>query len=155
MSIGIPVKGYFDLLYYYIGMYVYHAMAKTALYIARLGNTQIPRPWISFHIKDIFPWVKPEYNSCVMYYDGQMNDSRLCIEILLTAASEGYIEGMKGADLANYCSFEKPLGTQVMQGGVVKDLLSGEEFQVRARVVINCTGPFTDGTKGRIGVKSD
>ncbi|HKI33182.1 MAG TPA: glycerol-3-phosphate dehydrogenase [Gemmataceae bacterium] len=67
------------------------------------------------------------------YYDAQMDDARLCIEVLKTAAREG-------AYVANYVeamAFE-PGGVRAL------DHVGGAEFPIRARVVLNATGPWVD-----------
>jgi glycerol-3-phosphate dehydrogenase len=67
------------------------------------------------------------------YYDAQMDDARVCIEVLKTAADAG-------ACLANYAeaiAFET--------GSVrVLDRVGGSEFTIRARQVLNATGPWVD-----------
>lgn len=72
------------------------------------------------------------------YYDAQMDDARLCIEVLQTAASHC-------ACLSNYVealAFEKQDG--VIQSVRAIDRLNGREFSIRARQVLNVTGPWVD-----------
>ncbi|HEX5273236.1 MAG TPA: glycerol-3-phosphate dehydrogenase/oxidase, partial [Gemmataceae bacterium] len=72
------------------------------------------------------------------YYDARMDDSRLCIEVLKTAASAG-------ACLANYVeatAFDTAGGRIV--GVRARDHVGGAEFAIRARVVLNATGPWVD-----------
>jgi glycerol-3-phosphate dehydrogenase len=72
------------------------------------------------------------------YHDAQMDDARLCIEVLRTAA-------IHGATVANYVeavSFERQ-GDRIA-GVQVRDHLYGEEFSIAARVVVNATGPWGD-----------
>jgi glycerol-3-phosphate dehydrogenase len=67
------------------------------------------------------------------YFDAQMDDARVCIEVLKTAAAHG-------ACLANYveaAAFE-PGGVRAL------DHVGGGEFVIRARQVINATGPWVD-----------
>jgi glycerol-3-phosphate dehydrogenase len=67
------------------------------------------------------------------YYDAQMDDSRLCIEVLKTAAREG-------ACVANYVE-----ATAFEAAGVrARDHVGGGEFVIRAQVVLNATGPWVD-----------
>jgi glycerol-3-phosphate dehydrogenase len=77
----------------------------------------------------------------VVYYDGQFDDSRLLIHLVWTAVEQG-------AAVVNYCRAE----TFAMESGVVagvaaRDMESGETFDLRARVVINATGAFSDGVR--------
>lgn len=72
----------------------------------------------------------------VIYYDGQMNDSRMNVSIALTAA-------MNGAAIANHVEVLELLreGEKIV-GAKMRDTLSGKEWSVRSKVVINATGPF-------------
>jgi glycerol-3-phosphate dehydrogenase len=69
----------------------------------------------------------------VVYYDGQFDDTRLLIHLVATAAEQG-------AALLNYARV-----TAVARDGVrFRDEETGRSHDVRARVVINATGPFSD-----------
>jgi len=77
-----------------------------------------------------------------LYYDGQFDDARLAINLAQTAAGQGAV-------LINHApvvGLEKD-GAGVIDAVVVRDLEAGEERGVRARVVINATGPFADGVR--------
>lgn len=78
----------------------------------------------------------------VVYYDGQFDDSRLLIHLLMTAAAQG-------AAVVNHCSVEALLTGPdgFVNGARVCDAESGNELELRARVVINATGPFTDAVR--------
>jgi glycerol-3-phosphate dehydrogenase len=72
------------------------------------------------------------------YSDARMDDARLCIEVLCTAARHGAV-------VANYMeaiSFEKSEGR--ITGVRVSDRLGGGECVIRARQVVNATGPWVD-----------
>jgi glycerol-3-phosphate dehydrogenase len=72
----------------------------------------------------------------VVYYDGQFDDSRLLIHLVATAFEQG-------AALLNYAQV-----TALDRGGVrFRDVESGAEFDARAKVVINATGPFSDAVR--------
>ena len=78
----------------------------------------------------------------VRYYDGQFDDARLAIDLAETAAEQG-------ATLVNYMQvvgLVKDDG-HVVSGVEVMDLETGEERVVRAKVVINATGAWTDGLR--------
>ena len=76
----------------------------------------------------------------VVYHDGQFDDSRLAVNLAQTCAERG------GCPL-NYMKVEGVLhGENGMVAGVkVKDLISGREYEVRAKAVVNATGIFVDG----------
>jgi glycerol-3-phosphate dehydrogenase len=72
------------------------------------------------------------------FYDAQCDDARL---VLATARSAIY----HGALVANYaavCALERTAGRVV--GALVEDQLSGERIVIRASVVVNATGPWSD-----------
>ena len=71
---------------------------------------------------------------------GQMNDARLNVSIALTAASYGAIT----ANHVEAKSFIKstPSGDKIV-GAIVRDTIKNEEFSVKAKVIINATGPFS------------
>jgi glycerol-3-phosphate dehydrogenase len=72
------------------------------------------------------------------YSDAQMDDARLCIEVLRTAA-------LHGAVVVNYVEavgFERAGGTLAAVRAV--DRVGGGELRIRARQVLNATGPWAD-----------
>lgn len=77
----------------------------------------------------------------IMYYDGQMDDARFNVSVAVTSA-------MYGAAIANHTEVIDLLheDTRVV-GAKCRDTFTGEEFDVYAKVVINATGPFTDGVR--------
>eukprot|EP01060_Flectonema_neradi_P033804 TRINITY_DN5766_c0_g1_i3.p1 TRINITY_DN5766_c0_g1~~TRINITY_DN5766_c0_g1_i3.p1 ORF type:complete len:667 (+),score=129.69 TRINITY_DN5766_c0_g1_i3:64-2001(+) len=81
---------------------------------------------------------------CLVIYDGQMNDTRMNITIALTAIQHGAIAanhiGVQSLDTQGSHGQDDYLVT----GARVKDFVSGEEFTIKARKVINATGPFSD-----------
>lgn len=78
----------------------------------------------------------------VVYYDGQFDDSRLLINLIATAAEAG-------ATLLNYARVARlQKGSDGIVNGVEwQDVETGETFNVRAKVVVNATGAFTDSVR--------
>lgn len=78
----------------------------------------------------------------VVYYDGQFDDARLLIQMIATAAEQG-------AAAMNYCEAIALLKGDdgFVDGARVLDRESGREFELRARVVVNATGAFSDGVR--------
>ena len=78
----------------------------------------------------------------VVYYDGQFDDARLLINMVTTAAEQG-------ATLLNYCRVTglTKAGDGFVNGVVAWDEESGEPVTAAAKVVVNATGPFTDGLR--------
>ncbi len=58
-------------------------------------------------MKSKFPYLDPSYKFGIIYYDGQMNDSRMNIDLLLTSSLQNYQEGFQKADILNYTEFKK------------------------------------------------
>jgi glycerol-3-phosphate dehydrogenase len=72
------------------------------------------------------------------YFDAQMDDARLCVEVVHTAA-------LNGAIVANYVeatAFEFDGGS--IRGVQARDHVDAGEFVIRARQVLNATGPWGD-----------
>jgi len=80
--------------------------------------------------------------SGVVYFDGQFDDARLLINMAATAARQGAV-------LLNYCPVTAlTKGADGFVNGVqARDEETGEEFAATAPVVVNATGPFTDGLR--------
>ena len=78
----------------------------------------------------------------VIYYDGQFDDARLLIDLVATAAEQGAI-------LLNYVKVTALTkdADDMIDGVLARDVETGEEFALKAKVVINATGPFTDSVR--------
>ncbi|MHA3771367.1 glycerol-3-phosphate dehydrogenase/oxidase [Verrucomicrobiota bacterium sgz303538] len=70
----------------------------------------------------------------VRYYDGFTNDARLTIDTIRSAAKHG-------AHVLNYCRLQDAVPGENWTC-TVTDRLAQTEYQVRARVVVNATGPW-------------
>ncbi len=74
----------------------------------------------------------------VIYFDGQFDDARLIINMVKTAAEQG-------ATLINYVAVKALLKHNEMINGVrVQDNENGQEYEVKAKIIINATGVFAD-----------
>jgi glycerol-3-phosphate dehydrogenase len=73
----------------------------------------------------------------VRYFDGFTNDARLVLDTLRSAAKHG-------ATLLNYCRFQGANRSELWNCELT-DTLSGADHSVRARTVVNATGPWADG----------
>ncbi|GGM71440.1 glycerol-3-phosphate dehydrogenase [Longimycelium tulufanense] len=75
---------------------------------------------------------------CALYYDHQMNDSRVAVMSARAAAESGAV-------LLNHAEVRDVRRTHGRVTGVeLRDLVDGTEFGVNARVVVNATGPWLD-----------
>src|SRR5207249_2848445 len=106
------------------GLLLYDLLAGTEN-IARSRSIELHR------LRRDFPTLRQtDLVGAASYYDAQMDDARVCIEVLKTAANEG-------ACLANHVE-----AVALETGGVrVLDRVGGSDFVMRARQVLNATGP--------------
>ncbi len=75
------------------------------------------------------------------YCDAQMDDARLCLEVMRTAA-------LQGAIVVNYVeaiAFDHPGGVRAV------DHRSGREFSIATKQVLNATGPWSDAVRRLAG----
>ena len=84
------------------------------------------------------PALNPEgLTGAVRYYDGFTNDARLVLDTLRSAAKHGAI-------VLNYSHFHNAARKEFWECEI-EDVLSGKKSTVRARTVVNATGPWADG----------
>jgi glycerol-3-phosphate dehydrogenase len=97
---------------------------------------------------------KDSFTGAIQYYDAQVDDARHTMMLARTAAAYG-ATATTGTQVTGFLRE----GERVT-GVSVTDLETGEQFEVRARVVINATGVWTDDTqelasqRGRFQVKA-
>ncbi len=82
---------------------------------------------------------RPGFAGAYGYFDAQMYaPERLALECLLDADANGAV-------LANYVMAEKLLQQQGrITGAIVRDALSGDPFDIRAKLVLLAAGPWSD-----------
>lgn len=127
-----PIYRWFDVPYVFSGLLLYDLLAgRRGIGHSRLiGRAEALRR---------FPMLRHEgLKAGVLYYDGQFNDARMAVTLALTARRHGAVA-------ANHLAAVGLLKQEGrLCGARVRDALSGKEFEVRARGVINATGPFGD-----------
>ncbi|XP_028034134.1 glycerol-3-phosphate dehydrogenase, mitochondrial [Bombyx mandarina] len=132
LPILLPVYKWWQVPYYWFGIKMYDFVAgdrnvKNSYYLSKKNTLEL------------FPMLKSD-NLCggIVYYDGQQDDARMNLAIALTAARHG-------ATIANHVSVTKLYKVAgKLSGARLKDELSGKEWDVQAKCIINATGPFTD-----------
>ena len=131
-SFIVPNYKWWEGPYYGLGLKVYDWMS---------GNLGLgPSEWLSKEeVLERAPTLDPaDLRGGVLYHDGQFDDARLAINMAQTAASYG-------GCLLNYCGVKGFIKTHNKITGVqVKDQLSGKEYEVKCKAVINATGVFSD-----------
>ncbi|ALC92950.1 glycerol-3-phosphate dehydrogenase [Bacillus sp. FJAT-18017] len=72
------------------------------------------------------------------YVEYRTDDARLTVETMKKAVE-------KGATALNYAKVNRLLYNDgIICGAVVEDVLTGEEFEIRAKKIVNATGPWVD-----------
>ncbi len=131
----VPVFNFWEKMYYAIGLKMYDLLSGKL----SLGKTKV------LSRKETIAYL-PAINSKklsggILYFDGQFDDSRLCTELAVTATKHG-------ATILNYgkaSGFLKDKSKIPKINAVVfTDMLSGKEYTVHTKAVINATGVFTD-----------
>jgi glycerol-3-phosphate dehydrogenase len=73
-----------------------------------------------------------------IYAEYRTDDARLTVEIMKMAAKQG-------ARVANYCkAIDFTYREQLVAGASVLDVLTGNQFDIKATVVVNAAGPWVD-----------
>ncbi|XP_071488803.1 glycerol-3-phosphate dehydrogenase, mitochondrial-like [Diadema antillarum] len=137
LPIMLPVYKLWQLPYYWAGIKMYDLVAgrqnlRASYYLSK--ERALER----------FPMLKRDkLVGAIVYYDGQHNDARMNMAIALTAAR-------MGATIANHTEvldlikFNNEKGEEEVRGARLRDRVTGKEYSVLAKSVINATGPFTD-----------
>ncbi|KAI8988874.1 FAD dependent oxidoreductase-domain-containing protein [Pilobolus umbonatus] len=136
LPIMLPVYQWWQLPYFWIGCKLYDLFA---------GKEALESSYFLTKSKalEAFPMLKDDQLvGAIVYYDGQQNDARMNVTLALTAAEHG-------ATISNHCEVVELLKDKHghIKGAKVKDNMTGDLLTVRAKGVINATGPFTDGVR--------
>lgn len=97
-------------------------------------------PMLKHSVLKEIPSLKQEgLRGGVVYHDGQFDDSRMAITLALTAID-------KGGVCLNYIKVDRLLKDAAgkISGVHAIDTLTGKEYQIKAKVVVNATGVFVD-----------
>ncbi|KAF2771282.1 DAO-domain-containing protein [Teratosphaeria nubilosa] len=139
LPIMVPVQKWYQAPYFWAGTKAYDFLA---------GSENIETSYFMTRSKalDAFPMLnKDNLWGALVYYDGAHNDSRMNISLAMTAA-------LYGATMVNHLEvtgLEKDANGRLC-GAKVKDLVdvkngkTPDEFSIKAKGIINATGPFTD-----------
>ncbi|WP_455586985.1 glycerol-3-phosphate dehydrogenase/oxidase [Bacteroides sp.] len=119
--------------FYTIGLTCYDILA---------GHLGLGRslPMLKRTVRKEIPGIKQEHlRGGVVYHDGQFDDARMAVTLALTAIDNGGI-------CLNYmqvkCLCKNSSGR--VNGVRAVDMLSGDEYSLKAKVVVNATGVFVD-----------
>jgi glycerol-3-phosphate dehydrogenase len=122
----VPAYRWWELPYYGAGLKLYSLLALERSHILSRKAT-LRR----------LPGANPSgLRGGILYFDGQFDDARLLIHLVLTAIGQGAVP-------LNYAQV-----VQASKSGVrFRDVESGEEHTPEARIVINAAGPFCDAVR--------
>ncbi len=127
-----PLYKWLEIPYVYAGLVLYDLLA---------GKRGLGKSFLVGRKEALrrFPMLKKDgLKAGVVYYDGQFNDARMAVTLALTAQKHGaaiatHVEAVSLVkDNSRLC------------GASVRDTISGEEFSIRAKGVVNAAGPFVD-----------
>jgi glycerol-3-phosphate dehydrogenase len=131
----VPLYSRLDVPYYWTGLKAYDLLAgkrniaRSQYLTARQTTAAIPT------------LRQAGLRGGIRYYDAGFDDMRLLISLMQTAIDEG-------AACVNYLRIERLLHHGVKVAGVVAhDLETNTEIELKARVVINAAGPFSDAVR--------
>ena len=134
-----------------------YVTAGLTMYDTMGGSRSVPRTkqLTKGGVRKIAPALRPDvHHGGLMYHDAQCDDARHTFTVVRTAAAYG----------ATVLSSAKVVGLrhagERVVGATVMDVETGEQVEVDAEVVINCTGVWTDdiqrmaGGRGRFHVRA-
>lgn len=133
----LPVYQIWKLFYFWIGLKLYDLLSGKL----SIGNTRLLS---ARRVSELMPSVKTQgLRGGVMYYDGQFDDSGMCIALAHTAATYG-------ATVLNYVEAQSFLYSPEgrINGLRLLDRHTGQRYEVSAAVIINATGVFADALMG-------
>ena len=133
MSFLVPSYRWWETPFFGIGMKVYDTLA------GRYGFGR-SRVLSRAQTLELLPTLHQQrLRGSVLYHDGQFDDARLLIQLIETAADAG-------AAVLNYAPVVALHKNEqgIIDGASALDTETGEQFELKAKVVINATGVFTD-----------
>ena len=132
LALVTPLYAWLEVPYVFAGLKIYDVLSGSM----NIGHSRLIGRDEALRR---FPHLAPDgLKAAVIYYDGQFDDSRMAVALALTARQQG-------ATVLNHVevtALDKADGA--ICGARARDRISGEEFCIRARAVINATGAFVD-----------
>jgi glycerol-3-phosphate dehydrogenase len=128
----VPLHSRWEAFYYSVGLKVYERLSgKLSLGPSRrLSLDEMRREIPTLETRGLYGGAS--------YLDGAFDDTRLLVNLVQTAIEHGGV-----------CVNYTPVRELINEGGrltgvMAEDLESGQSLRLRARVVVNATGPFAD-----------
>lgn len=132
LNLVTPVKGLIGLPYFRIGLGVYDFLSGNQ----KIGPSKIES---KASLKTMCPELdtKP-LSGGVSYYDGQFDDARYGVSMVRTGLEMGG-HALNHTEVLDLIKVDGDV-----RGAKCQDLIGGQTFEIRAKAVVNCTGPWTD-----------
>jgi glycerol-3-phosphate dehydrogenase len=132
----IPTRHPLETAWYAVGLRIYDHLAR--------GRVIEPSERLTrADARARLPGVRPaRVRGGVAYSDARFDDARLCLALASTTARHHGV-------VVNHCPVETLLKREdgAVAGVVARDAETGESLEIRARAVINATGPFADAVR--------
>ena len=135
LAFVVPAYAWSDRPFYGVGLKLYDLLAGQL----GLGATRLlSRAETLAHAPTLEP---AGLRGGVLYWDAQFDDARLALALAQTLVARGGVA-------ANYVRVESLLKANGrVCGARAREVETGAEFELRARVVVNATGVFTDAVR--------
>jgi len=136
LPIMLPIYTYWQIPYFWSGCKLYDVLA---------GSQNMEGSYFMSRGKTLaqFPLLKDQnLQGSLVYYDGQHNDSRMNVALVMTAVHQGTV----AANHTEVVALHKNSAGKC-SGARLRDNITGDEWDVKAKGIINATGPFADGVR--------
>ena len=143
-----PLHKAWERPYVGAGLALYDAMAVLGARAGKFGDIGVPKHkhLSRKQVARIAPDLKTEQlHGAVRYYDCQVDDARLVMTLARTASSHGAHVATRTKVVGFLREGERVVGVRAV------DLETGRELEVRARVVVNAAGVWTDDLQEMVG----
>lgn len=132
LSLVTPLYKWIDVPYVFAGLKFYDILSGKQ----NIGHSRLLSRKEALRR---FPGLKAEgLKAGVLYFDGQFHDARMALSLALTAEAQGAVISNHVAVIGLIKESGK------ISGAELQDSLTGESWRIKARGVINATGPFVD-----------
>ncbi|HWU37247.1 MAG TPA: glycerol-3-phosphate dehydrogenase/oxidase, partial [Candidatus Acidoferrum sp.] len=123
---------------YSIGLWLYDHLARTPSDLKH-------RPLDNAQVLECCPELrKDELQGAAQFYDCITDDARLVLSIVLDAQA-------RGAKIYNYVAADEIIHKgRKAAGALVRDVLTGESWEIAARQIVSAAGPWTDDILARM-----
>ncbi len=132
MAFIIPTFSVVQKLYYGAGLKMYDILSRKQ----SIGKTTLLNKEET--LNSLPGLSQKKLTGGVVYYDGQFDDARLAIDLAYSASHYG-------ATVINYFEVKELIkSSKKVTGVVAEDLITGVNYELNAKAVINATGVFAD-----------